>query len=99
MEEPPLNLVQTQVAILKNELAFQTFKGRKIPREFHLNSVQFHLDREDMGILKLIAVIDLRHLSGKFDREYLNRARSVCSKKGIGDIGLNDPIGNQPLSV
>src|SRR4030042_4515005 len=52
-----------------------------------------------MGILKLIAMIDLWYLSREFDRKDLSRAVSLCLKESIGDIGRDDAIGDQPFPV
>src|SRR4030065_2765327 len=61
--------------------------------------VEFCLDGEDMGIYRLITMIDLGHLSRKFDRHDLERTLSFCPEKVSRDIRSDDPEGNEFLPL
>jgi hypothetical protein len=51
-----------------------------------------------MGIGRLIAVINLRHLPRKLDRDHLERALSFRPEKPIRDGRNDDPEGDEFLS-
>src|SRR5512139_4201730 len=99
MKDPSIDLFEMEVAFLKEKMALEIFKGRKIPGEFQLSSVKFHLNGKNVGIHQLIAMINLRHLSCEPDRHDLDEAFPFCPEKVFGDIRSNDPERDEFLSL
>ena len=98
MKDVPIRLAETKITFLEEEAAFEVLKERKVPGKFQLGSVQFRLDGQDMGIRRLIAVFNLRHLPRKLDRDRLERTLSFRPEKVIRNVWNDDPEGDEFLS-
>jgi hypothetical protein len=79
----PLHTLQLEMAILEKEMACQVFEGRNVPGQLKMGIVRLHLNAEDMSVGQCVAVIDLLHLSRKFDREDLDLSLPNGTKEGV----------------